>query len=216
MVVGLRKDGDALVAVDSGATGSAVAAGRLKHLNLQALGASATIESITRVALADGSVFALVGLGSGALSVDEARGLGGALGRHFSDTTKIILDLPLTSANHVAATLEGAAVGNYLFEDYKGTKKGLKLKDIRHVFITHQHSDHNADYGALMLLAWAADFTGPVDTWGPPPLAAMTTASDGAPMEGPKGPPVSRPKGSSGLTKPDGRAATKALRRGGT
>ncbi|MFM1954269.1 MAG: hypothetical protein RL118_460 [Actinomycetota bacterium] len=130
VVVGLRKDGDALVAVDSGATGSAVAAGRLKHLNLQALGASATIESITRVALADGSVFGLVGLGSGALSVDEARGLGGALGRHFSDTTKIILDLPLTSANHVAATLEGAAVGNYLFEDYKGTKKGLKLKDI--------------------------------------------------------------------------------------
>lgn len=52
---------------------------------------------------------------------------------------------------------------------------GLKLKDIRHVFITHQHSDHNADYGALMLLAWATDLTGPVDAWGPPPLAAMTT-----------------------------------------
>ncbi|GCB03902.1 MBL fold metallo-hydrolase [Ralstonia sp. SET104] len=52
---------------------------------------------------------------------------------------------------------------------------GLKLKDIRHVFITHQHSDHNADYGTLMLLAWATDLTGPVDTWGPPPLAAMTT-----------------------------------------
>lgn len=52
---------------------------------------------------------------------------------------------------------------------------GLKLKDIRHVFITHQHSDHNADYGTLMLLAWATDLTGPVDAWGPPPLAAMTT-----------------------------------------
>ncbi|WP_343619997.1 MBL fold metallo-hydrolase [Ralstonia sp.] len=52
---------------------------------------------------------------------------------------------------------------------------GLKLKDIRHVFLTHQHSDHNADYGTLMLLAWATDLTGPVDAWGPPPLAAMTT-----------------------------------------
>lgn len=52
---------------------------------------------------------------------------------------------------------------------------GLKLKDIRHVFLTHQHSDHNADYGTLMLLAWATDLTGPVDAWGPPPLTAMTT-----------------------------------------
>jgi ribonuclease BN (tRNA processing enzyme) len=63
--------------------------------------------------------------------------------------------------------------GNGVARQY--VSAGLKLKDIRHVFITHQHSDHNADYGALMLLAWAADFTGPVDTWGPPPLAAMTT-----------------------------------------
>ena len=52
---------------------------------------------------------------------------------------------------------------------------GLKLKAIRNIFITHQHSDHNADYGTLLLLAWATDLTGPVDTWGPPPLAAMTT-----------------------------------------
>src|SRR5690348_3065142 len=51
---------------------------------------------------------------------------------------------------------------------------GLDLGRIRDVFITHQHSDHNADYGNLLLLAWATDLHTRVDTWGPPPLQRMT------------------------------------------
>jgi ribonuclease BN (tRNA processing enzyme) len=50
----------------------------------------------------------------------------------------------------------------------------LKLGSIRSVFVTHQHSDHVADYGNLLLLAWASDLSGSVSTWGPPPLKAMT------------------------------------------
>jgi len=50
----------------------------------------------------------------------------------------------------------------------------LKLASIRNVFLTHHHSDHNADYGNLLLLAWATDLAKPVDTYGPPPLANMT------------------------------------------
>jgi ribonuclease BN (tRNA processing enzyme) len=50
----------------------------------------------------------------------------------------------------------------------------LSLVSLRHVFITHHHSDHNADYGTLLLLAWAAGLGSRVDTWGPPPLDAMT------------------------------------------
>jgi ribonuclease BN (tRNA processing enzyme) len=42
------------------------------------------------------------------------------------------------------------------------------------VFITHHHSDHNADYGNLLLLGWAAGLRTPVNTWGPPPLEKMT------------------------------------------
>ncbi|WP_266170037.1 MBL fold metallo-hydrolase [Dyella subtropica] len=53
-------------------------------------------------------------------------------------------------------------------------KAGLDLGAIRNVFITHQHSDHNADYGNLLWLAWAAKLHTGVDTWGPPPLAKMT------------------------------------------
>ena len=51
---------------------------------------------------------------------------------------------------------------------------GVSLPKLRHVFITHHHSDHNADYGNLILLAWAAGLRTRVDTWGPPPLEKMT------------------------------------------
>src|SRR5947207_12537717 len=50
----------------------------------------------------------------------------------------------------------------------------LSLPKLRHVFITHQHSDHNADYGNLLLLSWASGLRTKVDTWGPPPLEKMT------------------------------------------
>jgi len=51
---------------------------------------------------------------------------------------------------------------------------GVPLSSLRHVFVTHQHSDHNADYGNLLLLAWTAGLRTRVDTWGPPPLRKMT------------------------------------------
>ena len=53
-------------------------------------------------------------------------------------------------------------------------RAGVPLRDVRDIFITHHHSDHNAGYGTLILLAWAAGRRARVDTWGPPPLARMT------------------------------------------
>ena len=50
----------------------------------------------------------------------------------------------------------------------------LKLASIRNVFLTHHHSDHNADYGNLLLLSWETDLSTRVDAYGPPPLAEMT------------------------------------------
>ena len=51
---------------------------------------------------------------------------------------------------------------------------GIPLRAVRHIFITHHHSDHNADYGNLIVLAWASGLGTRVDSWGPPPLARMT------------------------------------------
>jgi ribonuclease BN (tRNA processing enzyme) len=43
---------------------------------------------------------------------------------------------------------------------------GVPLARLRNVFIAHHHSDHNADYGNLILLAWTAGLRTQVDTWG--------------------------------------------------
>jgi ribonuclease BN (tRNA processing enzyme) len=50
---------------------------------------------------------------------------------------------------------------------------GVKLPSVRHVFITHHHSDHNADVGTLLLVAWGAGLKNRVDLWGGPPLEKM-------------------------------------------
>jgi ribonuclease BN (tRNA processing enzyme) len=50
----------------------------------------------------------------------------------------------------------------------------LGFRTLRAAFVTHHHSDHNADFGNLFLLLWAAGLDAPVDAFGPPPLVAMT------------------------------------------
>jgi ribonuclease BN (tRNA processing enzyme) len=55
-------------------------------------------------------------------------------------------------------------------------KAGVPLTALRYVFITHHHSDHNLDYGNLLYNAWATGLRTRVDTYGPPPLKAMTDA----------------------------------------
>src|SRR2546425_2046997 len=55
-------------------------------------------------------------------------------------------------------------------------RAGVALNTLRHVFITHHHSDHNLDYGNLIYDAWAAGLRTPVDAYGPPPIKAMTEA----------------------------------------
>jgi len=50
---------------------------------------------------------------------------------------------------------------------------GLDLKRLRHIFITHHHSDHDIDLGPLLQLAWLTGLTTAVDCWGPPPMHKM-------------------------------------------
>lgn len=51
---------------------------------------------------------------------------------------------------------------------------GIPLRNIKHVLLTHHHSDHTADFGTLLELAWSSGLQSHVDCWGPPPLARMT------------------------------------------
>ena len=52
---------------------------------------------------------------------------------------------------------------------------GVPYGSLRSVFVTHHHSDHNADVGNLFLLAWPA-LVAPVLVVGPPPLSEMMDA----------------------------------------
>ncbi len=50
----------------------------------------------------------------------------------------------------------------------------VPLRNIRSIFITHHHSDHNLEYGNLIYNAWVSGFKGRIDTYGPPPIERMT------------------------------------------
>jgi ribonuclease BN (tRNA processing enzyme) len=50
---------------------------------------------------------------------------------------------------------------------------GLKLQDIRDIFITHNHPDHNIELGTLTYFAWYAGLTRPLGIYGPPPTKTI-------------------------------------------
>jgi ribonuclease BN (tRNA processing enzyme) len=47
------------------------------------------------------------------------------------------------------------------------------LTQLRYVFITHHHSDHNAEFGLLAYNAWAMGLKTPVDAYGPVGMTAL-------------------------------------------
>lgn len=51
---------------------------------------------------------------------------------------------------------------------------GVSLDRLRYIFITHHHSDHDLEYGALFYNAWLAKQPARVDAYGPAGLAKMS------------------------------------------
>lgn len=52
-------------------------------------------------------------------------------------------------------------------------RAGVSTRDVDHVFITHQHFDHNSDLGNLLAYAWFSGRRRPIDVWGPTRLEGM-------------------------------------------
>lgn len=44
---------------------------------------------------------------------------------------------------------------------------GLDVRNIDNIFITHNHDDHNADWGTIMGLAWSTGRRADIHVWGP-------------------------------------------------
>lgn len=85
----------------------------LEGLDLKALGATSKAEQLVRVPGINGSVFALLGVGSDELDEDNLRELGGAVGRSLRGFSEIVLDLPTDDDRDAVALVEGALLGLY-------------------------------------------------------------------------------------------------------
>lgn len=57
------------------------------------------------------------------------------------------------------------------------TEMGIPLSALRQVYLTHHHSDHTADYPALVNLAWIMGVRGQLQVFGPPPMRAFHEAA---------------------------------------
>jgi ribonuclease BN (tRNA processing enzyme) len=67
----------------------------------------------------------------------------------------------------------------YVVDCGYGTSKqlltaGVALNRLRYIFITHHHSDHNLELGALIYNAWITGLPVQIDAYGPPGLTQMT------------------------------------------
>ena len=51
---------------------------------------------------------------------------------------------------------------------------GLKMPDLKRVFITHLHSDHTAGFSDLIFTPWVLERTVPLEAYGPPGLKKMS------------------------------------------
>jgi ribonuclease BN (tRNA processing enzyme) len=57
---------------------------------------------------------------------------------------------------------------------YGGNIKGLDVKNIKHAFLTHLHSDHTTGYPDLILTPWVMGRNEPLEVWGPEGIKNMT------------------------------------------
>lgn len=88
---------------------------------LSAMGVTGAIDEVLRFAPATSASksFALVGLGAAEISPDTLRYAAGSATRQLRGVDSIALALPATSDADLLAVLEGAALGAYVYTDYR-------------------------------------------------------------------------------------------------
>jgi ribonuclease BN (tRNA processing enzyme) len=53
-------------------------------------------------------------------------------------------------------------------------RTGLRFQDVRSIFITHHHPDHNVEYGPFLMFAWMQTMNPGLRTFGPTTMKQMT------------------------------------------
>ena len=99
----------------------------LANLDLSSVGVKTKNESVARVPGPNGSVFVLVGVGQEVLDEDSLREVAGAVSRSVAGLDSIVFDLPTEDSTDAVNILEGAALGLYEFNAYKGNPKASSV-----------------------------------------------------------------------------------------
>jgi leucyl aminopeptidase len=130
----------------------------LSKNDLEQLGASAAVESITKVAAPNGAVFALVGLGSEKLDANTLRGVGGSISRAARNFSDAVVDLGDLNEQHTLALIEGIQLGFY---DYTGRKSAASIKPskLSRVTVISKAKVSVTDLNQIEILATAVNTT---------------------------------------------------------
>lgn len=89
--------------------------------SLALVGVTGTADELTRLPLTGFAArsLAIIGLGSGSIGANELRAAAGAATRQLRGVTSVALALPASNDDDVLATLEGAAIGAYLYTQHR-------------------------------------------------------------------------------------------------
>ena len=137
---------------------SGVETSELAKVDLQAVGASAELESLVRIPAPNGATYALVGVGSDVLKQDDLRNLGAAVARKLSSFKDIVIGFETSDSADTAAIFEGAALGTYAHNAYKGVTKGTEIK-LQTVTVISAHKPTPAALGQIAILAESVNLT---------------------------------------------------------
>jgi len=107
---------------------------------------------------------------------------GGAQEKPASGTKVILLGTGTPNADPSRSGPATAIVVNgsvYLVDCGPGVVRraaaaGLKMPELKRVFITHLHSDHTAGFSDLIFTPWVLERTAPLEAYGPPGLKNMS------------------------------------------
>ncbi|MEY3676974.1 MAG: hypothetical protein RL351_201, partial [Actinomycetota bacterium] len=133
-----------------------------KH-DLEQLGASASLESVTRVAAPNGAIFVLAGLGvektsKDKLTADQIRAVGGTIARSLKNIDELVVDFGSLPKTLLTSLAEGLHLGHY---EYNGLKSKANIKPIllNRVTIITEHKLTAAELTKIQILGDAVKQT---------------------------------------------------------
>lgn len=137
---------------------SGIETSAITKLDLSTVGASAELESITRIPAPDGATYALIGIGDKGLSTSDFRNLGAAIVRKLGAFKEVVIGIDTADLSDATAILEGASLGGYTHTKYKGLSTVTQSK-LQTVTLISAHKPSQASLNQIAVIAESVNFT---------------------------------------------------------